>query len=654
MDQLKHWLRKHWFLQHFKNFFNLISNFKNNLSKLKYLLFVYFLIVLVSTLLLYAPFTQNDLDPITGDKVTKLSFVDALFTASSAFSDTGLTVKSTFAQFNVFGQAIIAILIFAGGIGVFALKLFIFNFIFRRKSISLGETKLIQSERGGEDSARVVKLVIVSVKFLVVVTLIFSIILSIYFYFADDASATAGIKESLKDYYWNNPKEYLKPEYFKPEYIKEENFKLENFKPEFLKPEYLKFWKPEYPQYIVDKQLAYISPKNNIAMSIRFGFFHTISAINNAGFDIISNNSLMPYYGDYFLQTCFIILFVIGGLGYPVIYDLRCWIKHKLTKKQGAYNLTLFTKLSLIIYFLVFAFGFVVTLIFEIISKDMNTIWNKYYIKKSEIQYFDSYRLWIANGGLSLGENWESIQWKDAANNVLTSQKINEIKSELTPILQRGQMYGNTFQKVFAILFISLSTRSAGFSTSSLSDFTFNSYITYSIMMFIGAAPSSTGGGIRTTTFALILLGIVSTFRGDRKTRLFRRSISRDNTFNALQVFLISLSLVIVATMICVTSFDVYSHGGLNTAGSLTKDNVLLQNPETYRLEQIVFEICSAFGTTGLSLGITPGLNVGSKIALTIVMFIGQFGISSLLFVWKRKKRYNTYYEYIEEDVAIG
>ncbi|VEU75906.1 TrkH family potassium uptake protein [Mycoplasmopsis columboralis] len=615
MDQLKHWLRKHWFLQHFKNFFNLISNFKNNLSKLKYLLFVYFLIVLVSTLLLYAPFTQNDLDPITGDKVTKLSFVDALFTASSAFSDTGLTVKSTFAQFNVFGQAIIAILIFAGGIGVFALKLFIFNFIFRRKSISLGETKLIQSERGGEDSARVVKLVIVSVKFLLVVTLIFSAILSIYFYFADDASATAGIKAFLREQYPNLP----------------------------------------------ENKLAYISPKNNIEMAIRFGFFHTISAINNAGFDIISNNSLMPYYSDYFLQICFIILFVIGGLGYPVIYDLRCWLKHKLTKQKGEYNLTLFTKLSLIVYFLVFAFGFIVTLIFEIISKDMNTIWNKYYFKKSELQHFDSYRLWLFNGSLSLSENWEAHQWKTPIINgsqndyrFLSSEEIITIKNNLTPILQRGQMYGNAFQKVFAILFISLSTRSAGFSTSSLSDFTFNSYITYSIMMFIGAAPSSTGGGIRTTTFALILLGIVSTFRGDRKTRLFRRSISRDNTFNALQVFLISLSLVIVATMICVTSFDVYSHGGLNTAGSLTKDNVLLQNPETYRLEQIVFEICSAFGTTGLSLGITPGLNVGSKIALTIVMFIGQFGISSLLFVWKRKKRYNTYYEYIEEDVAIG
>ncbi|MCU9938316.1 hypothetical protein NWQ34_01140 [Mycoplasmopsis felis] len=80
----------------------------------------------------------------------------------------------------------------------------------------------------------------------------------------------------------------------------------------------------------------YINPQGNWSLAFRFGYFHTISAINNAGFDIISNRSIMPYYLNYGLQIWIIVL-VIGGIGYPTIYDFHKFLKRKLrelTKKE--------------------------------------------------------------------------------------------------------------------------------------------------------------------------------------------------------------------------------------------------------------------------------------------------------------------------------
>ncbi|WP_416373640.1 potassium transporter TrkG [Mycoplasmopsis felis] len=74
----------------------------------------------------------------------------------------------------------------------------------------------------------------------------------------------------------------------------------------------------------------YINPQGNWSLAFRFGYFHTISAINNAGFDIISNRSIMPYYLNYGLQIWIIVLLVIGGIGYPTIYDFHKFLKRKL------------------------------------------------------------------------------------------------------------------------------------------------------------------------------------------------------------------------------------------------------------------------------------------------------------------------------------
>ncbi|MGV2393018.1 UNVERIFIED_CONTAM: hypothetical protein O8I53_08660 [Campylobacter lari] len=137
--------------------------------------------------------------------------------------------------------------------------------------------------------------------------------------------------------------------------------------------------------------------------------------------------------------------------------------------------------------------------------------------------------------------------------------------------------------------------------------------------MFIGASPTSTGGGIRTTTFAVLILTIFSKIFGRPNVRVFKRRIDDDTVRMSTIVSTISLILVLITALICMSSLDTYNTGSLDTA--------------KYSATSLFFESFSAFGTTGLSTGITSQLNTGSKVALSLLMFVGQFGISSSVLI---------------------
>ncbi|TNK82493.1 cation transporter [Mycoplasmopsis pullorum] len=513
--------------------FNII---RKKLGTHKYILLIYLLIVILASLLLYSPWTQNTsyLVELTGKQkaIPRISYINALFITASAFSDTGLVVVDTFRQWNMFGQSIIAILILVGGIGVFALKLFLINWLFRRKTTTLSEIKLINNERGSDDIAQTFKLVVTAVKFLLLVCLIFGFILTFYFYFVG----------------------------------------------------------PEHPKDFVNPA-SFINPKGNWSMSFRFGFFHSISALNNAGFDILGENSFMPYYLNYGLQAIFIILLLIGGLGYPTIYDIYCFIVHKITGKKNKYHFSLFSKVSLTTYLLVTIFGFLLISLTEILSNSNNTFWNM-------------------------------------------------------------EMNGSIFAKSFALFFCSLSTRSAGFSFIDMSQLNSNTALILLIMMFIGAAPASTGGGIRTTTFAIIVAMLFNKILGKPRTRMFKRTISLETEKQALLVFVISIFLLIIISLICSTSFESYG-GNIKTHYSKVNDGLQSKEDQYFSMTQIIFEVSSAFGTTGLSTGMTKYFNIESKIALTLLMFIGQFGISSTILVWGFKN-YSNKFEYVQSDLTTG
>jgi Trk-type K+ transport system membrane component len=171
-----------------------------------------------------------------------------------------------------------------------------------------------------------------------------------------------------------------------------------------------------------------------------------------------------------------------------------------------------------------------------------------------------------------------------------------------------------------------MSTRNAGFATINIHQYTDSTKMVHSILMFIGSAPSSTAGGIRTTTIAIIFLGFISRVRGKSTTSAFNRRIPTEIVTRAFIVFAVSLMLVLGATLVASSSLDL--HGGKIPTG--------LQPPgelEPYNFADLFFEISSAFGTTGLSTGITTNLNDVTKIMLILLMFIGQLGVSSTILV---------------------
>ncbi|QZE12365.1 TrkH family potassium uptake protein [Mycoplasma sp. Ms02] len=515
-----------------------VFNPKNYFTRLRYILLVYTMLIVVAILLLWSPWTQN----LAYEDAQEITFIQAVFTSVSAFSDTGLVVKDTYIHWNIFGQAVIATLIFIGGLGFFALKVFLFHTIFRKKYTSLSEINLINSERGGQDISRTISLVISSIKFLIVMILISGLGLTLYFYLVE----------------------------------------------------------PQTTDWMKKDIGHFINPKGDIIMSLRFGFFHAISAINNAGFDIISGNSLMPYYQNYGLQIIFIILLIIGGLGYPVIFDIKNWIKWKLKRKQGKYLFSMFTKISLITYLIVFIVGLASVWIFE---------------------FFVS------------PKDFSSIMYRGKSMTVGSEGFAD------------GSYYGSLSDKIMAIVFSVFSTRSAGFTTVDMSNFQQGTILMMVTLMFIGAAPASTGGGIRTTTFAIVILSLFAKMTGRPKIRLFWKSINKETESRALTVFAISIILLVVISAIVASSFD--THYGLIASGKANENH-------DYGIIHVLFEVTSAFGTTGLSTGITKSLNNASLIAIIVTMFIGQFGISSTILVWGKKRNYSNRYEYIETDVTIG
>ncbi|MFE4703929.1 TrkH family potassium uptake protein [Peribacillus simplex] len=183
-------------------------------------------------------------------------------------------------------------------------------------------------------------------------------------------------------------------------------------------------------------------------------------------------------------------------------------------------------------------------------------------------------------------------------------------------------------ESFFYSLFMSSNTRSGGLATMNVSDFSEPTLLLLSILMFIGASPSSVGGGIRTTTLAIMILFLWNFMRGRRSIKVFKREIHPDDIRKATAVMIMGSLLCIIAVFI-------------------------LSITENFTLMQIIFEVCSAFGSVGLSMGITPELSNTGKIVIMIIMFIGRVGITSLLYIIGHKEVTENFH-YPKERVIIG
>lgn len=156
-------------------------------------------------------------------------------------------------------------------------------------------------------------------------------------------------------------------------------------------------------------------------------------------------------------------------------------------------------------------------------------------------------------------------------------------------------------KKILASFFQSVTTRTAGFNSVPFGNLTEGSVFLFCILMFIGASPGSTGGGIKTTTFGVIIFYVISVVKKRESVVIFNRRIGWEVLNRAIVVLVLSLLYVGIITLVIVSIED-------------------------FTLEQTIFEVISAFATTGLSLGITADLGIISRILIICTMFLGRLG----------------------------
>ena len=187
-------------------------------------------------------------------------------------------------------------------------------------------------------------------------------------------------------------------------------------------------------------------------------------------------------------------------------------------------------------------------------------------------------------------------------------------------------------EKILNAFFQSVTMRTAGFNSFDLSRFRDGSKLFSSVLMMIGASPASTGGGIKTTTFAALVLLMLSVVRGENEVNVARRRLSTDIARRALAVAVLFLTTLVTGTLII--SF--------------------IENGR-FPLADILFEASSAMGTVGVSAIGTPNLHPASRAVLLPMMFLGRVGPLTLAFaVAKRQGRIKTLSKHPEERIMIG
>lgn len=186
--------------------------------------------------------------------------------------------------------------------------------------------------------------------------------------------------------------------------------------------------------------------------------------------------------------------------------------------------------------------------------------------------------------------------------------------------------------KILSSLFASITPRTAGFNSISTSDMTMAGKFLTIILMFIGASPSSTGGGIKTTTATLIFLTVIAVIKGREDIEIFNKRICKALIYRAIAITVISLSLVVILAMV-----------------------LTVTQGEEFSFITYLYEATSAFGTVGLSLGLTPSLTPVGKIAVMLTMYAGRVGVLTLAFAFAHRQSVSSAgIKYPEDKIMVG
>lgn len=184
------------------------------------------------------------------------------------------------------------------------------------------------------------------------------------------------------------------------------------------------------------------------------------------------------------------------------------------------------------------------------------------------------------------------------------------------------------FKQITASFFQSVTTRTAGFNTIDMAHLKPATIFLFFVLMLIGASPGSTGGGIKTTTFGVILVSVISTIKNSQNIELYNRTIPVEIVKRAVTILVISISYIAVITFLILIIDD--------------KDII-----------PVLFEVISAFATVGLSLGITASLGTVAKVLIIVTMFIGRLGPFTVALALSEEKL-KTRYKLPEENVNVG
>ncbi|MDK2985524.1 MAG: trk/ktr system potassium uptake protein [Clostridia bacterium] len=182
--------------------------------------------------------------------------------------------------------------------------------------------------------------------------------------------------------------------------------------------------------------------------------------------------------------------------------------------------------------------------------------------------------------------------------------------------------------KILASIFQGATPRTAGFNTLPIDELRFSTIFLIMFLMFIGASSGSTGGGVKITTVGTIMLAVFSTVRDQEETVVFGRKIPEDIILKSVAIVVISLGWIVLVSLILLVT-------------------------ENAPFEVIIFEVFSAFGTVGLSMGLTSQLTLVGKIVILITMLIGRVGPLTLAFaIFERSSANNLHYP--EEKIMVG
>ena len=311
---------------------------------------------------------------------------------------------------------------------------------------------------------------------------------------------------------------------------------------------------------------------SHIGDRVFFSIFHAVSGFCNAGFSTLEYSLYEPDFRfNYPLHIVVALLFILGGIGFPIVLNIYKYVKYSFR------NLVLKVQ------------------------------------KKKHLPYSP----WVININTRIVIVTTAI--------LLSVGTIGFYFFEYNNTLAEHNWFG----KIVTAFFGAASPRTAGFNSVDMSALNFSTIMMIFLLMWIGASPASTGGGIKTSTIAIATLNFFSLARGKDRIEVYKREVSQASIRRAFAI--ISLSFMVIGFAIfLIASFD--------------QDKTLLS---------IAFETFSAYSTVGLSTGITANLSSYSKIVIIFTMFIGRVSMLTLLIaVLRRVKHLN--YRYPTDEILIN